>query len=134
MFRWIKALIGRTRNLVRPSDYRVVRLNRHPKDEEIKKQYLYLVGSGEHVKWAYLRCPCPRADVVRLNLIENQTPSWHAAINKRGEPTISPSIRQLDGCFSHFWIQSGRVIWCNDSGQPPRRKHDYLLELSSSQH
>ncbi len=32
-------------------------------------------------------------------------------------PTISPSIRWLSGCKSHFNITNGKVIWHGDSGQ-----------------
>ena len=34
-------------------------------------------------------------------------------------PTIHPSVRQLDGAYAHFWVKSGYVEWCADTGQRP---------------
>jgi hypothetical protein len=59
-----------------------------------------------------------------LNLSKGKRPQWTIKVNKNGRPDISPSIWQLDGCFSHFWIRDGQVQWARDSGKPPAK--DYL--------
>lgn len=34
-------------------------------------------------------------------------------------PSVTPSVRQLNDCGCHFWIKSGRIQWCSDSGPRP---------------
>lgn len=120
MFKWLSGLLEKLRAFGQGPDFHAIRMDKHPAQEDMKNGLIYLVGSGGYTKWAYLKCPCPRKDVLRLSLMERRAPSWQVVVDPRGRPTVSPSIRQLDGCFSHFWIRSGRVIWCADSGTPPR--------------
>lgn len=90
----------------------------HPKPDEIELGKIYIVNHLGHHKWAYLRCPCPKHDVIRLNLNKSQRPSWTISISKGNIPNVVPSIWQLDGCYSHFNIRSGNVIWAKGSGYP----------------
>jgi hypothetical protein len=93
----------------------------HPTESEIQECVVYVVQYESIPKWAYLRCPCPKHDVIRLNLSKEKRPRWIVrAANGRAD--IHPSIWQQDGCFSHFYIRNGLVQWAKDSGRPPIRR------------
>lgn len=111
--RFFGRLIGR-----QVSRYRATIIDSHPHEHDIQPGVVYVLRFGDYDKWAYLRCPCPRNDVIRLNLSPAHRPRWTIRI-KRDIPDISPSIWQHDGCFSHFFVRDGKVIWAADSGRPP---------------
>lgn len=98
--------------------YNVKLVDAHPKLDEIELDKIYIVNHLGHHKWAYLRCPCPKHDLIRLNLNKLQRPSWAISISKGNIPNVVPSIWQLDGCYSHFWIRRGNVVWARGSGKP----------------
>ena len=127
---WLNHLSRRIADHIRRPEYNAMYLEQHPKEQDIERGMIYIVQSRGYPKWAYLRCPCPKQDVIRLSLLESRTPSWRVTLDKRQRPTLSPSIRQLDGCYSHFWISSGRVQWCRDSG----KRWSANREKSSSAH
>lgn len=58
-------------------------------------------------------CPCGCGDVIELLVIEEATPRWDIVVDERGRPSLSPSVWRQKGCYSHFWVQNGRVEWCN---------------------
>src|SRR5258708_3324853 len=112
MFQWFNRLLGGLLGSFSRPTYRVIRTDEHPIDENVKEGFLYLIETAGYTKWAYLRCPCPKKDLIRLALVGAQAPKWRVTLDRSGRPTVSPSIRQLDGCYSHFWIRSGHVVWC----------------------
>ena len=59
-----------------------------------------------------LRCPCGCGDSLELLVVAEAKPRWDIAIDKRGKPSLSPSIWRKTGCHSHFWLSNGRVRWC----------------------
>lgn len=65
---------------------------------------------SEENKEARLMCPCGCGDFIRLCLIEGVHPSWKLDFEKK---KISPSIRRLVGCLSHFTIISNGVVMWN---------------------
>jgi hypothetical protein len=72
---------------------------------------VYVVGETE--PWAVVFvCPCGCQQLVWLNLMEGHRPRWRIHISHRGVPTITPSVNRQVGCKSHFFLRSGRVIWC----------------------
>lgn len=103
---------------VKPPRYTVESVEEHPSTHFIERNVVYVVKSGRALKWAYFRCPCDRHDVIRLGLMKSQQPHWEVSVDRLGKPTVTPSVRQVEGCYSHFWIRSGRVAWCSDSGKP----------------
>lgn len=101
--------------------FRLIRLAEHPSEQSIRDGVIYVVRDGPYAKWAYLRCPCPLGETIRLSLMTSQFPSWTITSDWRGRPNVIPSVRQLDGCRSHFWIRHGRVTWCWDTGLEAER-------------
>ena len=83
---------------------------------------LYIVGDKNFQKWAVMRCPCGCGDPIMLSLSKSRRPSWTADVDWLERPTLDPSIRQTSGCYSHFWVQGGRLVWCGDTGKPWRAK------------
>lgn len=75
---------------------------------------LYLVESantGEPWCVGYL-CPCGCGDPYTLPLVgTNSRPYWDLTVDAEGRPTLTPSIRHLDGCQSHYFIRNGQVQW-----------------------
>jgi len=59
-----------------------------------------------------LRCPCGCGDILELLVVAEAEPRWDIVIDKRGKPSLSPSIWRKTGCHSHFWLSKGRVRWC----------------------
>ena len=89
----------------------------HPQETEPAVGVLHIVGGKDYAKWAYLRCPCSCGARIMLSLSRNSRPSWSVTVDWLGRPTIFPSVRQLDGCYSHFWLKRGVVELCHDTGQ-----------------
>jgi len=80
--------------------------------DKIKPGIIYLYNK-ENAEWAWFRCPCGCGTIIVLR-IENPKqsfPSWILTVNNN-LVTFSPSIQQLNGCKSHFFIREGKVIWC----------------------
>lgn len=76
----------------------------------LKRHTLYLIGTPE--PWfAGLLCPCGCGEIIQISLIANDSPSWHLSVNAQTGPTLNPSIWRKEGCRSHFFIRSGRIVW-----------------------
>jgi len=90
-----------------------------PRPEAVAAGKIYIVGGPGYQKWAVFRCPKHEEEIVQLSLMQNRRPRWTIAMDFLDRPTIHPSIRQLDGAYAHFWVRSGCVDWCADSGQRP---------------
>lgn len=91
----------------------------HPTPEEMKPGVVYVVGSQGFAKWALFRCPRHDDEVIQLSLMPNRRPRWTISSDFLGRATISPSVRQLDGSYAHFWVKRGAVAWCPDTGHQP---------------
>ena len=63
---------------------------------------------------AALRCPCGCRQRVELALIPEATPRWTLTQDQGRYPTLHPSVWLRDGCRSHFFVRSGKVIWVQD--------------------
>jgi hypothetical protein len=59
------------------------------------------------------RCPCGCGQTIELLVIPEAKPRWALTTDVRGYPTLSPSVWLKRGCRSHFWVRSGRIIWCD---------------------
>lgn len=94
-----------------------------PKDFVVGDE-LFVVKNGNLNKWVFLRCPCGCGDLLNLSLAPDKRPRWVVMIDRFSRPTIRPSVRREEGCYSHFWIRRGVVEWCRDTGQrsPNRSK------------
>lgn len=78
--------------------------------EQLENNIIYLIG--DESPWLMvLKCPCSCGEEIRLNLLVEESPNWkYKTRNKLID--VHPSIRRIKGCKSHFWIKSGKVIWC----------------------
>lgn len=89
-----------------------------PQNNQIEFGEMYLVTSATGPKWLLFQCPCRCGHVVTLALAAGKSPRWNVVLSKKTRlPSLRPSVRQLSGCLSHYWIQHGKVIWCEDTGQ-----------------
>jgi hypothetical protein len=91
--------------------YKIEIIPDNPKTEDLKENIVYVVGEKTFTKWAYLKCPCGCEDNIMLSLNKAHFPSWSVKQDKVGRATISPSIKKLTGCKSHFLIKKGKLIW-----------------------
>ena len=87
-------------------------VSQHPSPDQMVPKVLAVVIDGGRAKWACLRCPCGCGDKIQLSLNPTRRPRWAVRVDWLERPTVEPSIHQTDGCRSHFWIRSGRVVWC----------------------
>lgn len=92
----------------------------HPKVPELADSDLVIVHSGNFTKWACFRCPCGCGDKIALSLATDRRASWKMNLDRLRRPTITPSVWQRDGCYSHFWIKKGGVEWCPRTGKPSK--------------
>lgn len=60
-----------------------------------------------------LRCPCGCGQRLEMMLLKQVKPRWDIALDARGHVSLHPSVWLRTGCRSHFWIRSGKVIWCD---------------------
>lgn len=74
--------------------------------------------------WALFKCPCGCGYVITLPLQKPHILRWSIHKSEFGRPTLYPSIWQNKGCYSHFWIEDGKVIWCKNTGVEPWLKDD----------
>ena len=84
--------------------------------EEMRDGLLYLIAGRSGPKWAGFLCPCGCGERILLSLSQERRPRWSVDADWFGRPTVTPSVRQTDGCMSHYWVRKGRVDWCRDSG------------------
>lgn len=92
----------------------------HPTLAALKDGELVIVRSGDFSKWACLRCPCGCGEKIALSLNQERRPSWAVAVDWLERPTVTPSVWQTTGCYSHFWIRAGCIAWCPGTGEPYR--------------
>lgn len=57
-------------------------------------------------------CPCRCGSMIELLVIPGAKPRWDVDIDKKGRPSLKPSVWRQSGCRSHFWLRNGRVFWC----------------------
>jgi len=84
-----------------------------PANITIKNGQFVIVKRKKNPKWAMFSCPCGCGHIVTLALSTDKFPHWIVK-SWKGRPTITPSVRVLTGCHSHFWVWRGQVFWCND--------------------
>lgn len=83
--------------------------------DQLEPLVVYLTGENEHLWHATFLCPCSCGEVIRLNLLTDDEPCWSVHLSRRGV-SFKPSIWRTTGCRSHFFLQSGRILWCHSDG------------------
>jgi hypothetical protein len=111
--RWLLVWLG----LIRRPAYLAREQSLHPTPEELTPGTLVLVIDDGRKKWVCFRCPCGCDQRIQLSLNPECRPRWSVSVDWLGRLSVSPSVHQLDGCRSHFWIRRGAIDWCLDSGQ-----------------
>lgn len=87
-----------------------------PSNELIKEREFVTVIYKSKPIWALFKCPCGCGYVITLPLQKPHKPKWKIFESEFGRPSLYPSVWQNKGCYSHFWIEDGKLIWCNDTG------------------
>jgi hypothetical protein len=106
-----------------PVIYRQVSFVRNPpRNSEISEGALTIVAPAKKPKWSMFLCPCGCRTVITLSLQPTKRPHWTFKRSWARRPTLYPSIWRDVGCFSHFFIEDGRVFWCGDTGVPPEQR------------
>jgi hypothetical protein len=77
-----------------------------------KSHILYIAGEGEYAWAASMLCPCGCGDQIQLNLLKDASPRWAVFREASGHPSLRPSVWRRKGCRSHFFLRSGRIVWC----------------------
>lgn len=72
---------------------------------------LVLLHDGSENWSVGFMCPCGCGEPIELMLLDEAKPRWNLATNKKGLPSLHPSIFRRTGCRSHFWIRGGKVDW-----------------------
>ncbi len=90
-----------------------------PPNDQVMAGQLYVVVHNETRYWTLFRCPSGCGDIISLSLRPEHNPSWSVRTDVKGRPTLYPSVWRNTGCLSHFWLESGRIIWCRNSGIAP---------------
>jgi hypothetical protein len=116
------SLPTRQRELPPPHFLDVTWVDRSPSNAEVKERILYCVLSQNIARWALFRCPCNCGHVITLSLQTAHNPRWRISKGRQGHPTLYPSIWRNAGCLSHFWVDDGRIVWCEDTGQHPNSR------------
>jgi hypothetical protein len=78
---------------------------------KLYKRTVYIVGENNFYWQMVMLCPCGCNNVLHMNLMEEQSPSWSYSINTERAISIFPSVNRLVGCKSHFFVREGKIIW-----------------------
>jgi hypothetical protein len=93
-----------------------------PANDAVPPGMFYRVLRNEQPKWALFRCPCGCGFMITLSLQQAHHPHWLVRRSGERRPTLRPSVWRDAGCFSHFFVDDGRVYWCVDTGLPPWKR------------
>jgi hypothetical protein len=89
--------------------YRVRRVDERP--EVPAAGVLYVIGHGEHIWEAAMRCPNGCGRTLSMNLLPAEKPCWKLEEHPDGSATLSPSIWRKTDCGCHFLVRRGRIQW-----------------------
>jgi hypothetical protein len=84
----------------------------------VPRQFIEVV-SQNIPRWVMFKCPCSCGETISLPLQAPHNPRWSVSPSAAGRPDLYPSVWRNKGCMSHFWIEDGRVFWCDNSGVAP---------------
>lgn len=74
---------------------------------------LVMARDGDENWCVGLRCPCGCGRRLEMMLLEEVRPRWDISVDARGYVSLHPSVWLREGCKSHFWVRSGRIVWCD---------------------
>lgn len=79
--------------------------------EDLNRRMIYIIGTNDQPWLVYFLCPCGCGKSIKLNLLRDATPCWYLGHVKSNKISIFPSIRNINGCKSHFIIRNSKVFW-----------------------
>jgi hypothetical protein len=80
---------------------------------QLPRRNLILARDGDD-DWAVgLRCPCGCGQRLEMMLLKEVKPRWDVFVDRRGRVSLHPSVWLRQGCKSHFWVRSGKIVWCD---------------------
>jgi hypothetical protein len=81
----------------------------------------WVIWQGEGASGLYFACNCPCGceDEVIIPIGYQHEPNygWGWDGNKE-RPTLTPSLRRIGSCASHFNLTAGNYVWHGDSPRP----------------
>lgn len=80
--------------------------------DKLLSKTLYLVGEQNNYWQAAMVCPCGCEDLIQLALDPTGRPRWSVRLDKNGLATLHPSVHRNLSCRSHFFLRSGKIVWC----------------------
>jgi hypothetical protein len=81
--------------------------------KKLPRRNLVVARDGDEDWSVGLRCPCGCGQRLEMMLLEEVKPRWDLSVDSRGHLSLHPSVRLREGCKSHFWVRSGKIIWCD---------------------
>lgn len=79
--------------------------------DEHQPNTLYLIGKLGKEWLAGLGCPCGCGDFIEL-VLDGHKPKWKLSFSDNGHPSLFPSVYRSIKCKSHFFLESGAILWC----------------------
>ena len=113
-WRWLRACW--TRWFQRPVHTSQPFIRYHEVEElpgTLENNLLYVVGEGRHRWYAAMICPCGCGETLHMGLLEDTRPCWRVVQQSNGAATLSPSINRRVGCRAHFFLEHGKIRWCD---------------------
>lgn len=95
--------------------------------DELDKGVIYLVGDRPTPWSAALLCPCGCGALIQLSLLPNDRPCWRAQRHFDGTISLYPSVWRNKGCYSHFIVRNGRVLWAKPGAPPASWQSDLTV-------
>lgn len=86
---------------MKTTNYTFIEVLDIPEDEKIENGIVYV---SPEWKAACFRCPCGCNDLVWIRINSKEHPTWEIKGN-----SITPSMKRVNGCQSHFHITNGIV-------------------------
>jgi hypothetical protein len=99
-----------TNSLDQKDNYRIV-FSEGSLPEILKAKTLYILTEDKTPWVAAMICPSGCGERLEMNLLPDERPCWQYSINKKGLPSLYPSVDREVGCRAHFWLTKGRIIW-----------------------
>lgn len=101
---WVRSLFGE-----RPRRVEFVEADELP--ATLASRNLYVAREDGELWSAGMICPCGCGRRLEVMLLKGVKPRWDLSIDKKGLPSLHPSVWVADGCRSHFWLRSGKIHW-----------------------
>lgn len=87
-----------------------------PQEAIIEEKVLYVVYYKKLLFGVKYMCPCGCGVEMWLRVNGYSIGNiWDLTFEENDTISLSPSVRHLYDCKSHYWIRKNKVIWCSDS-------------------